>query len=102
MRVGAQINRTELPAIGGLMSGSRIEDAVSDVVSETEDADVDVKETEAEAERPSRRNFFLGAAAVATAAMIPARTARAQRIQRPRPPIMTRPGAPSSVGNDTL
>ena len=84
------------------MSGSRIEDAVSDVVSETQGADVDVKETEAEAERPSRRNFFLGAAAVATAAMIPARKARAQRIQRPRPPIMTRPGAPSSVGHDTL
>ena len=52
--------------------------------------------------RPSRRHFFLGAAAVATAALIPARKAHAQRIVRPRPGIMTRPGAPSSVSNDTL
>src|SRR4029434_5017390 len=57
---------------------------------------------EAQEERPSRRNFFLGAAAVATAALVPVRKAHAQRIQRPRPGIMTRPGAPSAVSNDTL
>ena len=59
--------------------------------------------SDAAVEQPSRRRFFLGAAAaVATATMIPARKAQAQRIQRPRPAIMTRPGAPGAVSNDTL
>jgi uncharacterized protein (DUF1800 family) len=82
------------------MSGSRIEDAVNDVAVDTGDAETPAEE--AKEERPSRRNFFLGAAAVATAALVPVRRAHAQRIQRPRPGIMTRPGAPSAVSNDTL
>ena len=88
------------------MSRSRIEDAASDTVVdsvETSDAmNVEEQAVEEVVERPSRRSFFLGAAAVATAALVPARKAQAQRIQRPRPGIMTRPGAPSSVSNDTL
>ena len=52
--------------------------------------------------RPSRRSFFVGAAAVATAALVPVRKAQAQRIQRPRPGIMTRPAAPSAAGNDAI
>jgi len=84
------------------MSGSRsVGDTMSDELVEA--PTVEVEEGEAEVERPSRRKFFLGAAAaVATATMIPARKAKAQRIQRPRPAIMTRPGAPSSVSPDTL
>jgi uncharacterized protein (DUF1800 family) len=86
------------------MSGSRIEDAVAEV----EQTDVDTEQAAdapeaAEAERPSRRKFFFGAAAVATAAaLVPARKAQAQRIVRPRPGIMTRPGAPAAVDNNTL
>ena len=86
------------------MSGSRFED-VDDVAmsaSDIETPDTEPLEAEPVVERPSRRRFFLGAAAVATAALVPARKAQAQRIQRPRPGIMTRPGAPSAVGNDTL
>jgi uncharacterized protein (DUF1800 family) len=83
------------------MSGSRNpKAAATDVVLET--AEVEASELEPQVERPTRRNFFLGAAAVATAAMIPARKAKAQRIQRPRPPIMTRPGAPAAVDPNTL
>ena len=90
------------------MSGSRIENRATDVDSEL--SEVETQEpTSAEpdeptevVERPSRRGFFLGAAAVATAALVPARKAQAQRIQRPRPGIMSRPGAPSAVSNDTL
>jgi uncharacterized protein (DUF1800 family) len=54
-------------------------------------------------ERPSRRRFFVGVAAAATAAtLIPTRKAQAQRIVRPRPGIMTRPDAPASTNPDTL
>jgi uncharacterized protein (DUF1800 family) len=86
------------------MSGSRIEDVVADTGVETPAVEPERVEQAAEevVERPSRRHFFLGAAAVATAALVPARKAQAQRIQRPRPGIMSRPGAPSSVSNDTL
>src|SRR5688500_9818070 len=91
------------------MSGSRTEDVVSDAdveASDIEAADIErTAQASAPAEeenRPSRRKFFLGAAAVATAAFVPARAAQAQRIVRPRPGIMTRPGAPAAVGNDTL
>src|SRR5215204_7107830 len=93
------------------MGGSRsVEEVVNDGESletkdETKDetTDVDAGETDPQVERPSRRRFFLGAAAaMATATMIPTRKAQAQRIQRPRPAIMTRPAAPSAVGNDTL
>src|SRR5689334_12219976 len=87
------------------MSGSRIEGAVADAA----DAGVDVETPgadapeSAEVERPSRRKFFLGAAAVAAATtLVPARKAQAQRIVRPRPGIMTRPGAPAAVDTDTL
>src|SRR5687768_2720891 len=90
------------------MSGSRdVEGTVNDESPETTDpveaAHLDGDEAEPQVERPSRRRFFLGAAAaVATATMVPVRRAQAQRIQRPRPPIMTRPGAPSAVGNDMV
>jgi uncharacterized protein (DUF1800 family) len=87
------------------MSGSRNEDAMNDVAveaSEVETSEGNAEEIEELVERPSRRHFFLGAAAVATAALVPVRKAQAQRIQRPRPGIMTRPGAPSAVSNDTL
>lgn len=86
------------------MSGSRSEDTATDVAAETEPetSDVEAQASEEVVERPSRRHFFLGAAAVATAALVPARKAQAQRIVRPRPGIMTRPGAPSSVNTDTL
>src|SRR5687768_10770474 len=83
--------------------------SVDDTMSgggEPEAGDVNPGEAEAEAaeaERPSRRRFFLGAAAaVATATLIPTRAAKAQRIQRPRPAIMTRPGAPSGASADTI
>ena len=86
------------------MSGSRMEDAVAQ--GDIEPVAVAATEVEGQAEdaveRPSRRHFFLGAAAVATAALVPARKAKAQRIQRPRPGIMSRPGAPPAVSNDTL
>ena len=52
------------------MSGSRIEDTATDVAadtSDTETADVEAQASEEVVERPSRRHFFLGAAAVATA-----------------------------------
>jgi hypothetical protein len=78
---------TESPGIGGLMSGS---DNAGD------EGGVNAPE------RPSRRSFFVGAAAVATAALVPMRKAQAQRIQRPRPGIMTRPGAPSAADNDAV
>jgi uncharacterized protein (DUF1800 family) len=87
------------------MSGSRIEDAATDVAQELSDdqtLDIEEQATEEVVERPSRRHFFLGAAAVATAALVPARKATAQRIQRPRPGLMSRPDAPSSVSNDVL
>jgi uncharacterized protein (DUF1800 family) len=88
------------------MSGSRIEDAAGAVAIEHTDAELtpaEVEEVEQTVERPSRRRFFLGAAAAATAAaLLPTRKAQAQRIVRPRPGIMTRPGAPSSVSTDTL
>ena len=86
------------------MSELRDEDAiddgsVSDVAVESPEEPMDADQAPA---RSSRRKFFLGAAAVATAALVPARKAQAQRIVRPRPGIMTRPGAPSSVDNDTM
>ena len=87
------------------MSGSRIEDAAARVAQELFDdqvTDVEEQATEEVVERPSRRSFFLGAAAVATAALVPARKAKAQRIQRPRPGLMSRPDAPSAVNNDVL
>lgn len=93
------------------MSGSRVEDALSDIEPrDVEGLDEEAAELEArgvgsddaEPARASRRSFFLGAAAAATAALVPARTAQAQRIQRPRRGIMSRPGAPSAVSNDTL
>ena len=86
------------------MSGSRIEDVVPDAdpeMSAVETLDVE-EQPEEVVERPSRRSFFLGAAAVATAALVPARKAKAQRIVRPRPGIMSRPEAPPAVSNDTL
>jgi len=87
------------------MSGSRIDDAAANVALDTSDietSDVGAQEAEESLERPSRRLFFLGAAAAATAALVPARKAQAQRIVRPRPGIMTRPDAPASNNPDTL
>jgi uncharacterized protein (DUF1800 family) len=88
------------------MSGSRIADAAIGVELESSDVEpVDEEQQqrpEEQLERPSRRFFFLGAAAVATAALVPTRKAHAQRIVRPRPGIMSRPDAPPAVGNDTL
>ena len=87
------------------MSGSHNEDAATHVAHElSDDQTIDGEDPAVEAvvERPSRRHFFLGAAAVATAALVPARRAKAQRIQRPRPGLMSRPDAPSAVSNDVL
>jgi uncharacterized protein (DUF1800 family) len=93
------------------MSRSRVGGAESDVetlaVEQQDDAsEHEAQEVASEAdqpERPSRRRFFLGAAAAAAgAALLPARKAQGQRISRPRPGIMTRPGAPGAVSEDVL